>query len=324
MNRRAFTMLLGGAAACPIAARADSIPVVGFLGGVMPEPYARYTAAVRGGLRESGYVEGHSLRIEERWAQGQLERLPALADELIRGKVAIIVTMGGTAVAKSAKAIGISVPIVFALGSDPVEDGLVASMNRPGDNITGVTFFSNQLIVKRLEMLREIIPNASLIAVLVNPKNARAEQDMADMRVGAAALGRQLLFLSASTSDEIDAVFPRLVGAGVGSLLVTSDAFFTSERVRLTALAARHSIPAIYGQREYVAAGGLLSYGSDVADSHRQAGIYVARILKGAKPSDLPVMQPVKFDLVINMKAAKRLGIDVPSTLLARADEVIE
>jgi ABC-type uncharacterized transport system substrate-binding protein len=327
MKRREFITLLGGAAvAWPFAARAQqaAMPVVGLLGGVSPEPFAEFTTALRQGLGEAGYVEGRNLRIEERWAHGRLDRITALADELIRRKVEVIATVGGSSVAKAAKATGTAIPIVFALGSDPVEDGLVASMNRPGGNVTGVSFFTNLLIVKRLEMLREIAPKAGLIAVLVNPNNARAKGDAADMQAAASAAGQQVLFLHAGTPDELDASFLSLIRAQANALLVTSDAFFTSRHQQIVVLAARHAVPAIYGQRQFVTAGGLISYGSSVADSHRQAGVYVGRILKGVKPAELPVMQPVKFDLVINLKTAKALGLEVPPTLLARADEVIE
>ena len=326
MRRRAFITMLGSAAAWPLVARAQQqpMPVIGLLGGVSPEQFAEFTTALRQGLGAAGYVEGRNLGIEERWAHGQLHRISALADELIRRQVDVIVTVGGTSVAKAAKATGTAIPIVFALGSDPVEDGLVASMNRPGGNVTGVSFFTNLLIVKRLEMLREIAPKASLIAVLVNPNNARAERDTADMQAAASAAGQRVLFLRAGTPEELDASFLSLIRAEAGALLVTSDAFFTSRHQQLVVLAARHAVPAIYGQRQFATAGGLISYGSSVADSHRQAGIYVGRILKGTKPAELPVMQPVKFDLVINLKTAKALGLEIPPTLLARADEVIE
>ena len=327
MKRRQFITLLGGAAAgWPLAVRAQqpAVPVVGLLGGVSPELFAEFTIALRQGLGVAGYVEGQNLVVEERWAHGQQHRIPALADELIRRKVDVIVTVGGTSVAKAAKATGTAIPIVFALGSDPVEDGLVVSMNRPGGNLTGVSFFSNLLIVKRLEILREIVPKASLIAVLVNPNNARAERDTVDIQAAASAAGQRVLLLRAGTPGELDANFLDLIRAEAGALLVTSDAFFTSRHQQLVMLAARHAVPAIYGQRQFADAGGLISYGSNVADSHRQAGVYVGRILKGAKPADLPVMQPVKFDLVINLKTAKALGLDLPAKVLALADEVIE
>ena len=339
MKRREFITLLGGAAATwplaaraqqpampawPLGARAQQPALIGLVGGVAPESFAEFMAAFRQGLKETGYVDGVNLRIEERWARNQLDRVPAFADELIRRKVEVIVTVGGTSVAKAVKAIGTTIPIVFALGSDPVEDGLVASMNRPGGNVTGVTFFSNVLIVKRLEMLREIAPKVALIAVLINPKNARAERDTSDMQAGATAVGQRVLFLRAGTPDDLDASFESLSRAGASSLLVTSDAFFTSRHEQLVGLAARHAVPAIYGQRQFVTAGGLISYGSSVADSHRQAGVYVGRILKGAKPAELPVMQPVKFDLVINLKTAKALGLTIPPSMIALADEVIE
>ena len=326
IGRREFITLLGGAAAWPLAAGAQqtAMPVIGILGGVSPEPFGQFMSAVRQGLKEVGYVEGQNLRIEERWAHSHLDQVPALAQDLIRRKVEVILTVGGTSVAVAAKKTNMTIPLVFALGSDPVEDGLVASMNRPGGSITGVTFFSNVLIVKRLELLREIAPTAGLIALLVNPKNARAERDTSDMQAAATGVGQQVLFLRAGTPDDLDSSFSDLVRAGAGALLVTSDAFFISRRQQFVVLAARHGVPAIYGQRDFVAAGGLISYGSNVADSHRQAGVYVGRILKGAKPADLPVLQPTKFDLVINLRTAKALNLSISSTLLARADEVIE
>ena len=281
-------------------------------------------AAFRQGLKETGYADGVDLQIEERWARNQLDRVPAFADELIRRKVEVIVTVGGTSVAKAVKAIGTTIPIVFVLGSDPVEDGLVASMNRPGGNVTGVTFFSNVLIVKRLEILREIAPKVALIAVLINPRNARAERDTSDMQAGATAVGQRVLFLRAGTPDDLDASFESLSRAGAGPCWSPPMPFSPPSTNNSSGWRRSHAVPAIYGQRQFVTAGGLISYGSSVADSHRQAGVYVGRILKGAKPAELPVMQPVKFDLVINLKTTKALGLTVPPTLLAIADEVIE
>jgi putative ABC transport system substrate-binding protein len=300
------------------------MPTIGILGGVSPEPFAQFMAAFRQGLKEVGYVEGQNVRVEERWARSRLERVPALANDLIQHNVAVIVTVGGTSVAKAVKARGTAIPVVFALGSDPVEDGLVASMNRPGGTMTGVSFYTNKLLAKRLEILREIAPNARLIAVLVNPRNARADRDTSDIQAAADEVGQKIQVLRAGTPDDLDASFLGLARSGASALLVTSDAFFTSRLQQLIVLAAKHSIPAIYGQGQFVAAGGLISYGSNVAESHRQAGVYVGRILSGAKPADLPVVQPTKFDLVINLTTAKALGLAVPPTLLARADEVIE
>jgi putative ABC transport system substrate-binding protein len=262
--------------------------------------------------------------VEQRWARGNLTQVPTLADELIRHNPAVVVTVGGTSIAKAVKATGTAIPIVFALGSDPVEDGLVASMNRPGGNVTGVTFLNNSLSVKRLELVRELVPGATFIAVLLNPKNARAVLDSKDIQAAADALGQKIQLLHAGTADELDASFSELASRKADALLVTSDAFFNSRREQFAVLAARNNIPAIYGQREFVAAGGLASYGSDVADGHRLAGTYTGRILKGAKPADLPVMQPTTFNFIINLRTAKALGLTVPPTLLARADEVIE
>jgi putative ABC transport system substrate-binding protein len=330
MRRRAFIAGLGGAAAAawPLAARAQQaptpVPVVGLIGGVAPENYQRFVAALLQGLKEAGFVDGDNVRVEQRWARGQLDQLPSLAGELMARRVAVILTAGGTSVALAVKRTGTTIPVVFALGSDPVEDGLVASLNRPGGTITGVTFFTNALLAKRLELLRDIIPNTALIAALVNPKNARAGRDTADLQAAANGIGQAIEFYQASTADELDASFEKLARAKAGAVLVTSDAFFASRREQLVVLAARHGIAATFGTREFVVAGGLASYGANVADSHRQAGIYAGRILKGEKPADLPVMQPTKFELVLNLRTAKALGLTIPSKLLFTADEVIE
>jgi putative ABC transport system substrate-binding protein len=327
MRRREFIMALGGAAAAwPLAARAQQsrMPTIGVLGGVAPELYTRYVDAFFRGLQDTGFTEGRNLNAEQRWARGELPRLPVLAGELIRLKPDVIVTLGGTSVAIAAKAVSTAIPIVFAVGSDPVEDGLVASLNRPGANITGITFFTNALVSKRLELLRELAPQATMIAVLVNPNNARADRDWRDVQAAASGIGQQLKLLHAASAAELDAGFAALLREKVGALLVASDAFLASRREQIAALAARHAIPAIYGPREFVAAGGLISYGADVPDAHRLVGLYAGRILKGEKPGDLPVMQPTKFELVINLKTARALSLDVPPTLLARADEIIE
>src|SRR5215203_2188571 len=291
MKRREFITLVGGSVATwprGTCAQQKSMPVVGLLGGVSPESIASYVAAFHRGLKETGYVEGDNLRLEQRWARGQLTQVPTLVSELIRHNPAVIVTVGGTSIAKAVKATGTAIPIVFALGSDPVEDGLVASMNRPGGNVTGVTFLNNSLSVKRLELVRELVPGATFIAVLLNPKNARAVLDSKDIQAAADALGQKIQLLHAGTADELDASFSELASRKADALLVTSDAFFNSRREQFAVLAARNNIPAIYGQREFVAAGGLASYGSDVADGHRLAGTYTGRILKGAKPADIP------------------------------------
>ena len=328
MRRREFLGVVGAAtaAAWPLTARAQqaTTPVVGLIGGVAPENYERFVAALLQGLKEAGFVDGENVRVEQRWARGQLDQLPSLAGELIARRVAVILTAGGTSVALAVKKTGTTIPVVFALGSDPVEDGLVASLNRPGGTITGVTFFTNALLAKRLELLRELVPKTSLIAALVNPKNARAGRDTSDLQVAANGISQAIEFFQAGTPDELDASFEKLARAKSDAVLVTSDAFFTSRREQLVVLAARYGIPATFGSREFVAAGGLASYGANVADSHRQAGIYAGRILKGEKPADLPVMQPTKFELVLNLRTAKALGLTVPPTLLARADEVIE
>jgi putative ABC transport system substrate-binding protein len=294
------------------------------LGAVAPEPWAAYTAAIFQGLKDAGYVEGQNLRVEQRWARGQLNQMPALLADLIARRVSVLVTTGGTAAAIAAKNTGTTIPIAFILGTDPVEDGLVASLNRPGGTITGVTLFSNLLIAKRLEMLREIVPKAPLFAALVNPNNPRVALDTRDIETAAASIGQPVQILRAGTPDDLDASFGSMAGAGAGALLVASDAYFTSRRQQLVVLAARHGLPASYGQREFVAAGGLISYGTNLPDSFRQAGLYAGRILKGEKPGDLPVLLPTKFDLVINLRTAKALGLEIPPKLLFTADEVIE
>ena len=327
MRRREFLGVLGGVAvAWPLAASAQQpvMPVVGLLGGVAPESYTQYTSAFFQGLKEAGYTDGQNVRIEQRWARSQLDQLPSLISELMQRQVRVIATIGGTSVALAAKQAVTEIPIVFSIGSDPVEDGLVSSLNKPGNNITGVTFFTNALTAKRLELLRDIVPSAARIAALINPKNARAERDSADLRKAAASLGLHVEIIHAGSADELDASLGTIARTQADALWVASDAFFASRRGQLIVLSARLGIPTVYSQREVAIAGGLIAYGSDVADSHRQSGIYVGRILKGDKPIELPVLQPTKFDLVINLRTAKALGLTVPPTLLARADEVIE
>jgi len=324
MRRREFIALLGGAAAWPVQARAQhpAIPVIGYLdlqppGHVGIEPF-------RQGLSETGYVEGRNVAIEYRWADGKYDRLPALATDLIRSQVAVIAACATSAPGLAAKAATSTIPIVFQTGGDPVQDGLVASMNRPGGNVTGVSRLAVTIAPKRLELMRELSPKATVIGLLVNPTNPRSELVVEQIEKAARALGLRLHVLKVSTEGELDSVFASLVQLGVGALLVAQEPSYFRWREQIIALAARHAIPATYGQREYPAAGGLMSYDASVADSFRQVGLYVGRILKGEKPADMPVQQPTKFELVINLKTAKALGLDVPPTLLARADEVIE
>jgi putative ABC transport system substrate-binding protein len=323
MNRRDLLSLLGGAAAWPVVARAQAtIPVVGLLSGI--DLNDGYFGAVRQGLNEAGYITGRNVAIEYRSAAGQYDRLPALAVDLVRRRVAVIAAIQGTQSALSAKAATATIPIVFAIGTDPVGVGLVASLNRPGGNVTGVSFLANALAGKRLELLRESVPGATVVGDLVNPTNPNAEAETKDAQATARALGQQLHIVNASNAHEIDAAFTSFVQQHVDVLFVTADAFFTSRPDQLVALAARHALSAIYSSRDFVAAGGLMSYGTSNTDAYRQVGIYAGRILKGEKPADLPVMQSAKFEFVINLKTAKALGLTIPPSLLAVADEVIE
>ncbi len=325
MKRRAFITLLGGSAvAWPLATHAQqpALPVVGFLRSAPLADVAHFTSAFRQGLKQAGFDEGQNVVVEYRSAEGHTDRLPALVAELIRRPVAVIVADNNAALA--AKAASTTVPIVFGSGGDPVRNGLVASLNRPGGNVTGVSFLGGVLGAKRLELLLQLVPAATKVAVLVNPGTPTTEAERKDVQAAAQKIGLQLIVADADSGRDIEAAFGTFVQRGAVALLVGSGPFLTSNRERLVALAARHALPAIYHQREIVVAGGLMSYGTSIADAYRQTGIYAARILKGEKPADLPVMQSTKFELVLNLKTARTLGIEIPNRVLALADEVIE
>jgi ABC-type uncharacterized transport system substrate-binding protein len=326
LRRREFITLLGGAAAWPLAARAQqpAIPLIGFLNAGTAAGYATHVTAFRQGMAGIGYVEGRNVAIEYRWAEGQYDHAQALVADLVRRQVAILCVTASTALVQVAKAATSSVPIVFVIGADPVKFGLVASLNRPGGNITGVSFLVNLLAAKQLEMLHDAVPKAAAVGFLVNPGNPNAAADTAEVRSAAGTLGLALRVASATAEDAIESALVTLVQEQARALLIGSDPLFGAYRERLATLAQRYALPAIFNTLDFVHAGGLMSYGPDQTDVYRQAGAYAGRILKGEKPADLPVVQPTKFELAINLKTAKALGLEVPPTLLARADEVIE
>jgi putative ABC transport system substrate-binding protein len=325
VRRRELITLLGGAAAWPLAARAQqpTMPVIGFLNQGSAKPSGYLAAAFRKGLNEVNYVEGKNVGIEYRWAESQYNELPKLAADLVNRKVAVIAAAFLPA-ALAAKAATSTIPICFITGADPVKQGLVASLNRPGGNVTGVAFFSALVGAKRLGLLHDLMPAASIFAVLVNPNNSNAEAISKDLRSAAQTLGKQIVLLTASTEREIDRQFATLFQQRADALIVSPDAFFDSQREHIVTLVAHHAIPAIYERRESAVAGGLMSYGADVAEAYHQAGVYTGRILNGEKPADVPVMQPTKLEFVINLKTAKTLGLTFPPGLLAIADEVID
>jgi len=329
MRRREFITLLGGAAgAWPVAARAQqpAVPVIGFLNALSSAGIADRLRGFQRGLKEAGYVEGDNVAIEYRWAEGQLDRLPVLAADLVRRRVAVIATSGGPAVALAAKAATATIPIVFNVNEDPVRLGLVSNLERPAGNLTGINFFSGELAAKRLELLHQLVPNATRFAVLINPADVTtSETTLRDLEPAAHSLGLQIRVFNASTSNEIDGAFAAIGGgARLDALFVGNNGFLTTRRVQIVNTAIHQSIPATFSSREFAEVGGLMSYGSDVAEAYRQVGIYTGRILKGSKPADLPVMQASKFELIINAQTARTLGLTVSPTLLAIADEVIE
>jgi putative ABC transport system substrate-binding protein len=327
VRRREFIALFGGVSiAGPLAPRAQSpaIPVVGFLSGGSPETLTPLVSSFRQGLSEIGYVEGRNVAIEYRWAEGHYDRLPAMAADLAARKVAVIAAPGSTPGALAAEAATKTVPIAFATGTDPVKLGLVASLNRPGGNATGISFFGSYLGPKQLEVLREILPNATVIAALINPTNPAAEVDIEELQNAATRQGVRLVVLNAASESDFDGAFATLIQQRAAALLVAGDALFTGRFDRLISLALQHLVPTVYFSRKFAVAGGLMSYGTSLPDAYRQVGVYVGRILNGAKPADLPVQRAVKVELIINLKTAKALGLTIPPSLLARADEVIE
>ena len=325
MKRRAFITLLGGAVSLPIVARAQQVmPVIGFLSSGAPDDQVNLVNASRQGLKEAGYIEGQNLTIEYRWAEGQYDRLPGLATELVNRQVVLIIAAGGSDPGRAARAATSTLPIVFITAADPVKTGLVASLNRPEANVTGISMIGSTLEAKRLELLHEMLPQASMIGILINPNYPAAKVQTREVQEAAGRLGVKLVLRNASTEPEIDAAFAAFVQQRAGALLVGNDPFFGSWREKLASLAIRHKLPAISFRREFAEIGGLLSYGAHFADGYREAGVYAGKILKGTRTTDLPVMQPTKFELVINLKTAKALGLAISESFLLRADEVIE
>jgi len=327
MRRRDFIQgIVGSAAGWPLAVRAQqpAIPMIGFLSSRSPEDSTHLIPAVAAGLAEGDYVEGRNLSIEFRWARGRYDLLPTMAAELVSRRVAVLITAGGEPSALAAKRATSTIPIVFGIGGDPVALGLVESFSRPGGNATGVTLLTNLMEPKRLGLLRELVPGVPLIGVLLNPKFSPASRQLQQVEEAARNIDQRILVANASTDEELETAFAALTSARVGALLVTADPYFDTRRERIVGFAARHRLPAIYQFREYAIAGGLLSYGVSITDAYRQYGVYTARILKGAKPADLPVLQPTKFETVINLKTAKALGVKISDNLLSLADEVIE
>ena len=326
MRRREFITLLGGAAVWPLAARAQqpAIPVIGYLHSGSPSPYADLVAAFRAGLSERGYREGQNVRIEYRWAAGRYDQLPALAGDLVGLRVAVLVAQGGDPPVLAAHSATATVPIVFTCSSDPVKLGLVRSLNQPGGNVTGFWGYTSLLGTKRLELIQQLIPAGAPIVVLMNPDNPNAQIDTTDLQEAARIAGQQISFVKATTEAEINAVFAALADRPGSALLVNTDPFFLARRDQFVSLAAHNAVPTIYAQREFVTAGGLISYGASLADGYHQVGIYAGRILKGERPADLPIIQPTKFEMVLNLKTAKALGLTVPDKFLVLANEVIE
>lgn len=327
MRRRALIFLLGGAtAAWPLAARAQrpAMPVIGLLNGQITSTSTSLLVAFRRGLAEAGFVEGRNVAIVYRSAEGNVDRLPALATELVSLRVAVIASVGGDNAVRSAKAATATIPIVFTTGGDPVETGFVASINRPGGNLTGTTFLGSLVAPKQIGLLRDIVPNLATIGLLLNPANPMTALVEKDVQAAAQSVGLKVIVAQANSGSEIDTAFAQFLEQRIGALVIGSAVFFNRNREQLVALSARHRIPAVFNNRDFAAAGGLMSYGADTGDSYRQAGIYVGRILKGDKPADLPVMQPIIFELVINLKTAKALGLTVPPGIIAISDEVIE
>jgi putative ABC transport system substrate-binding protein len=325
MNRRELIAVAGAAAVTwPFAARAQTMPVIGFLHSGLRDAFQRPLAAFHQGLGDAGFVEGRNVTVEYRWAENRYDQLPAMAADLVSRGVSVIATPGSTPAALAAKAASSDIPLVFLIGNDPVKLGLVASFNAPGGKVTGVSFLINALEAKKLELMHKLVPAASTIGVLLNPKNPLVDTQLKDVQGAARTLGLKIVALNVGSEADIDAAFANMGDQHVGALLVTADPALTSWRDKMIALAARNAIPTVYHLREFTDAGGLISYGTSLSDGYRQVGLYVGRILKGAKPADLPVQQPTKFELVINLKTAKALGLEIPSNLLATADEVIE